>query len=101
MLANEPYCYRKEEILVLDPWWITNVILFPRDEKTGMPKTGRQAAKMKTPRERYFEQMRARGLTDDVIAEEFAKAEATNVEIAAKAKAAALEAIEKKRKKKR
>lgn len=39
ILSNEPYAKSQAEISRLDRWYIINVLLFPRDPKTGWPVT--------------------------------------------------------------
>ncbi len=74
ILANEPYSKSKAEILSEERWWIINVILFPRDQKTGWPvrESEPEAPTMlQDPRGDFFRKLRAKGLADWVIAEDW------------------------------
>jgi hypothetical protein len=60
--------YRKDDILRLDPWWILNVIFYPRTKDGGfVEKIMASSEAQMTPFERFQFGCRRRGMTDAEI----------------------------------
>ena len=78
LLAGPPWFKSKPEILSLDPWWIVNVLLYPRNDKgeliplvePGKPPPAANAMTF------HWEFWRRRGVSEEKIAELWLKSEA-------------------------
>ena len=83
ILSNEPYAKPKEEIARLDRWDVINILLFPRDPKTGWPVT-EKVERTKPDRingdrfEAFKYDMERAGVRDWVIRPEFERRREAN-----------------------
>lgn len=76
ILSNEPYTKSLDEIAKLERWYVLNVLLYPRDPKTGWPVTEKVESKKPDrvngdPYEGFLYDMTRFGVRDWVIRPEF------------------------------